>query len=165
MHLSHAHLRGLSRAHPEVAKRFDLSCLKRQPRRQGSKVCQLQISKSIRLLQMSVRKTCISDMISHCFLTEHSAHETSHHWTLKKIVWYLTGLVFISKTWHLGVNFVILAIGAFTIHYYLTKICLLQACRPLNHIGKFCGKFKLESVLNSHVIYFYLLKQENVASV
>ena len=55
--LSRALLRGLLRARWKVTKRFGLSCLKRQLRRQGSRVfdCQLQISKSTSLLQMSVK--------------------------------------------------------------------------------------------------------------
>ena len=56
MSLSHADLRGLSRARLEVKNRFGLACLKRRLRRQGPRVfdCQLPISKSTSLLQISV---------------------------------------------------------------------------------------------------------------
>ena len=58
--LSCAHLIGLFLVHCEVTKGFDLSYLKRQLRRQESRVfdCQLQISESTNLLQMSIRFSC-----------------------------------------------------------------------------------------------------------
>ena len=63
------HLRSLSRTQWEATKGFDLSCLKRQLRTQGSRVfdCQLQVSKRPSLLQMNVNALVINSYDGHSF--------------------------------------------------------------------------------------------------